>query len=55
MVGCEATSVFFWHILVGCLCLLGPSGLLVSDVRVIVVEGALRGRRRYLFCVYVGG
>ena len=36
-----------------CVCL-APSGLLVSDVMVIVVEGELRGRRRYLFCVCVG-
>ena len=56
-VGCEATSVccFLAHRgwLDVCVCL-APSGLLVSDVMVIVVEGELRGRRRYLFCVCVG-
>ena len=34
---------------------MAASGLLVSDVMVLVVEGELRSRRRrYLFCVYVG-
>ena len=33
---------------------MAPSGLRVSDVMAIVVEGELRSPRRDLFCVYVG-
>ena len=33
---------------------LAPSGLLVSDVMAIIVEGELRSPRRDLFCVHVG-
>ena len=43
--------LLFWHILVDWIfCLfLAPSGLLVSDVMAIVVEGELRSPRRDLF------
>ena len=51
----EATSVVLAHPGGLDVCLfLAPSGLLVSDVMAIVVEGELRSPRRDLFCVYVG-